>query len=54
VCVYVIYRDYPIITKNIVDERESIIVNIHAARGKLKKCGWTAYLLYLNFNNILP
>ena len=54
VCVYVIYMDYPVITENIMDEPESVIVNINATRGQLKKYGWKAYLLYLNFNNILP
>ena len=54
VCVYVIYMDYPVITENIMDEPESVIVNINATRGQLKKYGWKAYFLYLNFNNILP
>jgi len=40
---YVIYMDYPIITENIMDEPEFIIVNINATRGQLKKYGWKAY-----------
>jgi len=46
--------DYPVITESIMDEPESLIVNINATIGQLKKYGWKAYLLYLNFNNILP
>ena len=42
VCVCVIYMDYPVITENIMDEPESIIVNINAPRGQRKKYGWKA------------